>query len=629
MSVKGSLKAHSQWWNDNINNTYVLNIINNGYELPFISIPVNSTLNNNRSARDNPGFVIAEINKLLQSGVLLEVSSAPTVVNPLTVAISSVGKKRLVLDCRTVNPLLHVPHYKFEDIKAASSFFSKNCYMVNYDLRSGYHHIDIHPSYQQYLGLAWDSKYYVYTALAFGISSAGLVFTKVLKELVKRWRAQSIPVVLYLDDGIIIAKSDSLAEHYAHIVKLDLQQAGFIINEEKSCWSPRQRITWLGFILDSAQNIFEIPDSKIFRLQCAIFKNILCRDRCSARMLAKTVGKLTCLYHALGSVVYIMSKACQCWIASRDSWSNTCSLPENALVELRFWHANIGNTKRMPLEKPITKIAHIIFSDASATGCGAFIQHCEGTELVNYWTNEERLKSSTWRELRAVELFLKEKLSVLQGKCIKWYTDNKAVPRIIFKGSMVENLQHSALEIFEMCLLNNIDMSIDWIPRSINDQADQLSKEKDFDDWQVNDRIFIFLNKVAGPFTIDCFASNITAKLGRFYAKFCCSGVTGVDAFAFNWQNERVWLVPPPNLIIKTIGHCKICKSSGVIIIPKWKSAIFWPYVMHSDGLAEGISLLYEYKTPVDFFCRGPFGNSVFTEGKFTSNVLVLKLDFR
>jgi hypothetical protein len=629
LAVKGSLKAHYSWWRENVTNKYILNIIENGYDLPLLALPVKSYLNNNKSARDAPEFVSAEISKLLLSGVLIASNEPPIVINPLTVAVSAAGKQRLVLDLRTVNPLIHVNKYKFEDISVAALYFRKGCYMVSFDLKSGYHHVDINPVFQQYLGCAWDDKYYMYGSLPFGLSSSGLVFTKVLKELVKRWRALAIPIVLYLDDGIIIADTFEKAKQYGGIVKHDLEQAGFVINEQKSCWDPTQKLNWLGFTLDSKENIFEVPQDKIDRLKCAIFGNLVNRHRCSARLLASTLGKITCLFHALGQVVYLMTKNAQIWIAQNDSWGNKSALPESVLVELRFWHANIDAVQRMPLEKPLSCFTKIIFSDASATGCGAFVKNCGGTSLIHYWTPHEKLQSSTWRELKTVEVYMRAKISELAGLAIKWYTDNQGVPRVIFKGSMVQNLQELALEIFEMCIKNSITLSIDWIPRDENEMADELSKHRDIDDWQVNDNIFNLLNRSHGPFTVDCFASNLTKKVEKFYAKFCCEGVAGVDAFAFNWAHENAWLVPPPRLIPKVISHCKLCTSQGVLIVPKWMSAAFWPFIMSQEGWRQGIRQIYEFKNPEIFFCRGAFTNSVFTEGRFSSNVLVLKLDFQ
>jgi len=86
------------------------------------------------------------------------------------VAINLSGKKRLVLDLRTVNPKLNVAPYKYEDITVASSYFTHRCYLAGFDLKQGYHHIDIHPAYRQYLGFAWNDHHYVYSSCPFGIS---------------------------------------------------------------------------------------------------------------------------------------------------------------------------------------------------------------------------------------------------------------------------------------------------------------------------------------------------------------------------------------------------------------------------------------------------------------------------
>ena len=166
-SVKGSLKAHSSWWHQNTFNSYILDIIDDGYKLQLISVPGVERLRNNKTARINPVFVTAEINRLVEAGILLKVPDAPTVINALTVAENSAGKQRLVLDLRSVNPLLHVEKFKFEDLSVASQYFSKQCYMCTFDLKSGYSHIDINAAYQQYLGLEWNGCLWIITVRLF------------------------------------------------------------------------------------------------------------------------------------------------------------------------------------------------------------------------------------------------------------------------------------------------------------------------------------------------------------------------------------------------------------------------------------------------------------------------------
>jgi hypothetical protein len=176
--VKGSLHRHLNWWQSNITNNEILQIIAEGYRLPLVAIPEKSVIKNNRSARDNVAFVDKELETLLENGVVKRVHTVPHVVNALSVATNHSGKQRLVLDLRNVNPLLSVAAFKYEDIQIASNYFVPNCFLASFDLKQGYHHVDIHPAYQTYMGFAWRDQYFVYTSCPFGISSGGLVFSK-------------------------------------------------------------------------------------------------------------------------------------------------------------------------------------------------------------------------------------------------------------------------------------------------------------------------------------------------------------------------------------------------------------------------------------------------------------------
>ena len=126
-------------------------------------------------------------------------------------------------------------------------FFDKQGFLCTFDLKSGYHHVDIHANSQTYLGFQWDGKQYVFTVLPFGLSTACYLFTKMLRPLVKLWRSRGIKVVLYIDDGIIVAPSFEKAMTDSQFIRTTLQN---VVNEEKSCWDPAQTACWLGFDID-------------------------------------------------------------------------------------------------------------------------------------------------------------------------------------------------------------------------------------------------------------------------------------------------------------------------------------------------------------------------------------------
>ena len=62
------------------------------------------------------------------------------------------------------------------------SYFMQGALMFSFDLKSGYHHIEIFEGHQTYLGFSWKgadsnlTKFYVFTGLLFSLSSAPHIF---------------------------------------------------------------------------------------------------------------------------------------------------------------------------------------------------------------------------------------------------------------------------------------------------------------------------------------------------------------------------------------------------------------------------------------------------------------------
>ena len=96
-------------------------------------------------------------------------------------------------------------------------------------------------------------------------------------------------------------------------------------------------------------------------------------------------------------------------------------------------------------------------------------------------------------------------------------------------------------------------------------------------------------------------------------------------------QAENSWIVPPPNLICKVINHLQLCNAEGVLVVPKWRSALFWPMLWDENRkyYAYFVKSLVEYEKPKNFFKPGSDKNSIFACNAFQSNVLVLKVSFK
>ena len=75
--------------------------------------------------------------------------------SPLSVVENSVGKKRLVVNLKHLKRVLWKQKFKYEDLRIAMMLFKKGDYLFPFDLKSGYHHVDIANHHWKYLGFKW------------------------------------------------------------------------------------------------------------------------------------------------------------------------------------------------------------------------------------------------------------------------------------------------------------------------------------------------------------------------------------------------------------------------------------------------------------------------------------------
>ena len=72
---------------------------------------------------------------------------------------------------------------------------------------------------------------------------------------------------VYLDDGLG-SLPDNYSTQAANIIqRKDHGSSGFVVNEDKSRWSPRQIDEWLGLIINTILMWFQVPDMKVAKLK--------------------------------------------------------------------------------------------------------------------------------------------------------------------------------------------------------------------------------------------------------------------------------------------------------------------------------------------------------------------------
>lgn len=349
----------------------------------------------------------------------------------------------------------------------------------------------------------------------------------------------------------------------------------------------------------------------------------------TARHLAQVVGRVISMTPVIGNVARIMSKYCYMAIENRSAWDKTIVSfnQDKVLTELRFWENNISKLNSRQLGV-YSKSSVVIYSDASNVAAGAYTVEVESKLFHKMWSVNERAESSTWRELKAIELALSCFKDSFQGKTIKWFTDSQNCVKIVNAGSMKEKLHSLALSIFSTCVEKGISIDIQWIPRTENEKADYISKMFDFEDWGVTLHFFAFMDQMWGSYTVDRFASSANAKLHRFNSLFWNPGSEAIDAFSQNWFSENNWLVPPINLVIRAIRHLVACKAKGTLIVPKWKSAAFWPLIFSKNlEYKSYVKDVIEFSNTYGIFEQGSNKNTIFGVEPFATPILAVLLD--
>ena len=130
------------------------------------------------------------------------------------------------------------------------------------------------------------------------------------------------------------------------------------------------------------------------------------------------------------------------------------------------WKSNIVSLNSRPI-LPYQAPFLLSFSDASNVGCGAYLV---GANENSYrmWSPCEAAKSSTWRELKAVHFTLTSFKELVEGKSVKWHSDNQGAVRIVDIGSPNSELHSIALDIFHNGFLGSLmlvlmKLAMSWI----------------------------------------------------------------------------------------------------------------------------------------------------------------------
>ena len=257
--VGGRLRSFRRDWQTNKCSQNVLNIITNGYVLPFLSKPnlVRSPLIlSEYKAQQKDQALATCIQSLLSKNAIERVENVKSLgfYSRLFLVPKPHQRWRPVIDLSRLNTFLHVEKFKMETPESIRTSLIPGEWVSSIDLSDAYLHIPIHPNSRKYLRFCYKSQVFQFTSLPFGLATAPQVFTMIVKEVKLMALSRGLRIHQYLDDWLIRSQSQEEAQVNTQAVVDLTQSLGWIINQEKSELKPTQVFSFMGYEyhLDSA-----------------------------------------------------------------------------------------------------------------------------------------------------------------------------------------------------------------------------------------------------------------------------------------------------------------------------------------------------------------------------------------
>ena len=529
-------------------------------------------------------FLRAEIARCLATGAWEEAPSPDPGpgwclgVSPTLVVPKGSSGYRVVVDLRHLNSFCAVPRFRQESLALLPALARPGDWAWSLDLQDGYHHVPLHPAARPFFGFRVLGRLFRAAALPFGWSASPFVFTKVMLAIARHLRGRGHRLLLYLDDVLFLAPSPQAALAQRAEVSALLARLGLRRNPTKGVWEPSQRLPHLGLELDLSSGLFSPPRSRldaIRRLASSLLGRAVARRRWvpSAR-LARLAGLAASLTLAIRPAIMRTRAFHDALRPALPSLRKDVRLSSRAVTDLRWWAA-LPDSVSAPLWPPPT--VAVLTTDASDSGWGATLGPLDARGL---WTPQETFLHSTAKELCAV-LRAVESFSQLRGQVALLRSDNVATVAAVRRGASrsptlarLARLLWRRLDALD-CVLRPVHL-----PGRLNERADRLSRLRTFADWSLRPEVFRALEDAWGPHSVDRFASEASALLPRFNARWLSPAAEAMDAFTVPWADEVNFVNPPWALLPRALAKLRAEGAAATVIAPFWPARPWWPLLV-------------------------------------------------
>ena len=587
-NTKNTFSLNIDYWNKNIEDSFVTEIINNGVKLLFkrgVKRLVNSRCKLNAkysNPTNHKAALKAEIEEMLKMNIIYVYEGKDYSFFSKIFILNKGSENRPIINLQDLNKFIKTDKFKMISWKDVATILTPNSYAVKFDISKAYYHVKIHRSSQRYIAFSFEGRTFRYNSLPFGLSSAPFLFNRIMNACIAYIRPLVEGIILfYLDDIIIIANDYLSAEKAGQIIVAELNNFGWSLNMDKTDLIPKQAFTYLGVNFDAREFSLFPSDSNLKKIQRKA-KTLANRNRASLRELESFMGSANFVSQFLKEGKLYLHPILKQVISTFNfsQRDRKVRLPTNLKTAIARWSLAKSYTKKR-MENSSQDIT--LVTDASLTGWGAaLILREEVVQAQGIWNIEEKQLHINNLEYLAIIKALTEFSSTLRNKQVFIMSDNiTTIATLKRMGShKFELKQKLAQELFKILTKFNIQIHQAFIRGSENILADSLSREHQVIpmELEISSRILkrIFKRLDLYP-EIDLFATHINHKTTKFFSAIKHENATAFNAFAQNWGKfKTLYAFPPPHLIPKVLMKWEKEKTGYLILIaPVWKHS-YW-----------------------------------------------------
>ena len=231
-----------------------------------------------------------------------------------------------------------------DSLQTAVNLVSEGCYFASIVWKDAYYSVPVAKADRKYLCFQWQGSLYRYTCLPNGLALAPRKFTEIAKVLFAELRKQGHMNTHYIDDSLHVAVTESQCKANVMATVTISEQAGFVVHPVKSVLHPTQRITYLGFVLDSINMTVSLTPEKASKIKNAC-STIVTKQLVTIQELAEVVGMIVASFPGVqyGPLFYRLCDNHKN-AALKAEWGNYAAkttLPQPCIDDLQWWIENI------------------------------------------------------------------------------------------------------------------------------------------------------------------------------------------------------------------------------------------------------------------------------------------------